>query len=400
MTLSIASTSPLPLRTTPDLFLTAAIRGSQMIQAMATDAPGPHLPTELYRHIFLHVPSMRDLCSLSVVCHSMQGEAEFFIYRSVKSSRRSHTEYLCDLITSSPHRHMLVRSLQISNEDTELHLSEARNQEYWERIARLLHDLPRLEVLKISNDMSAPTGNKNAWVLSGCTFSLRHFDSDFVFDAHLLYFLRSQRALETLYWTECFSDDESAEALDRMNIVEPGYSTNLASSMSLLNTNSPRFALKCIPNATLSHIWICGPCAHEDDSWTSYIERFVRGGGAGSLRSLRMNMPYSKGTLVRVLNHLVKGSPELRSLGFIPFFNASDTELIDVLSQFKHLRSLVTWNVIGRDTSRAVAQAIPSLRLVACLHYSYSHEYVILPVNPLGTPKPLHDPDYSLWRDA
>lgn len=266
---------------------------------------------------------MRDLCSLSVVCRDLQSEAEYFIYRSIESSRRAHTEYLCDLITSSPHRHMLVHSLHISNDDTAPRLSDAQNRDYWERIARLLHDLPCLEELRLHDDMSVPTGNKNAWVLSHCTFSLRHFDSDFVFDDHLLSFLRSQCSLEQLYWTESYSDDDSAKALQDMSMVGPSRSSKLAPSVSVLNTNSPRFALKCLPTATLSHVWICGPCAHEDDGWMSYIGRFVEGSGAQSLRSLRMNLPYSKRTLIKVLTFLVKAAPELRSLGFIPFFNVS-----------------------------------------------------------------------------
>ena len=292
-------------------------------EASASDALRRRLPTELYRHIFQHVTSMRDFCSLSIVCRELQSEAEYFIYRSIDSSRRSHTEYLCDLITSSPHRHLLVRSLRISNDDTQSHISEARNRDYWERIARLLHDLPRLEELKIHDDMSVPIGNKNAWVLSHCTFSLRHFDSDFVFDDNLLSFLRSQRSLERLYWTESFSDDDSAKALRDMSIATPGPSSRLAPTIYLLNTNSPRFALECMPTATLSHVWICGPCAHEDAGWMNYIERFVEGGSAKSLLSLRMNMPYSKRTLIKVLTFLAQGAPELRSLGFIPFFNAS-----------------------------------------------------------------------------
>jgi hypothetical protein len=382
------------------------------------DALARRLPVELFRGIFQYVSCKRDLCSLSILCRELQGEAEFFLYRSIESSYRARTEYLCDLITSSPHRHLLVRSLRISNDDNGARVSETRNREYWERIARLLHDLPCLKELKIHDDMAVPTGNQNAWVLTQCTFSLHHFDSDFVFDDHLFAFLRSQRSLEQLYWTESFSDDDSARALDNMAILRSTGVSKLAPSLSLLNTNSPRFALKCMPTGTLSHVWICGPCAHEDDSWMNYLERFVHGGGAKSLKSLRMNLPYRKRTLISILAFLVGGSPELRSLGFIPYFSATvlsrflmvkwialirflqDRDLIETLSEFKHLESLVTWNVIGRDTSHALAQACPSLRRIACLHYSYSHEYVILPVNPMGTPKPLHDPDYSLWKDA
>lgn len=338
----------------------------------ASESSGPRLPTELYRHIFQYVTSKRDLCSLSVLSRDLQCEAEFFIYRSIESSRRAHTEYLCDLITSSPHRHMLVRSLRISNDDAGTRVSETKDHEYWERIARLLHDLPCLEELKIHDDMSVPTGNKNAWVLARSTFSLQHFDADFVFDESLLAFLRSQRSLERLYWTESFSDDDSAKALAEMDIAGPLPGSKLSPSVSILNTNSPRFALKCIPAATLSHIWICGPCAHEDDGWASYIERFVGSGGAKGLKSLRMNFPYRKRTLISVLAALVKGAPELRSLGFVPFFNASVWELCEMVfvcvlilpfrtatsSIFSHSSSTSTLSLPGM--SSAETRPVPS----------------------------------------
>lgn len=273
---------------------------------------------ELFRDILSYVPSMRDLCTLSVVSRDLQGEAEFFIYRTIQSTNRAHTEFLCDIVTSSPHRHMLVRSLSICNDDWDgAPISPARDRDYWERIARLLHDLPYLEELKI-HDVAMQTGNRNAWVLSRSTFSLRQFDSDFVFDECLLSFLRSQRQLKRLYWTESFSDDDSSRTLDDMNVLEKD--GGLGSSISLLNTNSPRFALKCIRGATLSHLWICGPCAHEDEGWFRYMDNFVAGDGSRNLISLRMNFPYRKRTLIAVLWTLAKTTPDIRSLGFLPFF--------------------------------------------------------------------------------
>lgn len=213
---------------------------------------------------------------------------------------------------------MLVRSLSISNDDWDgAPISPARDRDYWERVARLLHDLPYLLELKI-HDGVMPTGNKNAWVLSSSTFSLQHFDSDFVFDRFLLVFLRSQRHLKRLYWTESFSDEESDKVLDGMNMSETG--EELYGSVSLLNTNSPRFALQCIRNSSLSHVWICGPCAHEDDSWIRYMDNFVAARGIKSLQSLRMNLPYRKRTLIAVLWTLAKTTPDLCSLGFLPFF--------------------------------------------------------------------------------
>ncbi|KAI0696162.1 hypothetical protein BC835DRAFT_885689 [Cytidiella melzeri] len=355
------------------------------------------LPLELYRDVFSYVTSMRDLCSLSVLCRDLQPEAEFYIYRFVHSTSRSQTEYLCDIITSSIHRHMLVRSLSISHDEWKgAPISEARDREYWERIARLLHDLPYLEDLKI-HDMAMQHGNPNAWVLSSATFTLAHFDSDFVFDDHLASFLNTQRNLKRLYWSENYADDDSRRTLESLDVSN---ADALNPSLTLLNTNSPRFALKCMRSARLTHVWVCGPCAYEDEGWIRYMDSFVSEDSSTGLLSLRLNFPYRVRTLVTMLSALAKTTPNLRSLGFLPFFTLADTELIDVLSQFKHLTSIVTWNVIERNTSHAVAQACPSLRSIACLHYSYSHEYVVVPVNPFGTPRPLHDPQYLLWKNA
>ena len=268
------------------------------------------VPTELYREIIQYVSSRRDLCNVSIASHALQSEAEYFIYRSIDSSRRSLTEYLCDLITSSPRLHMLVRTLNISNDGEQS--NAVQSKEYWERVSRLLRDLPNLEELKIHDNMVH--GNTNAWVLSQCTFSLRKFDCDFAFDNTLLNFLQSQRKLRRLYWTESYSDDDSAKALEEIDVLEPSVTPPIYELM----TNSPRFALKFMPASTLTHVWICGPCGYESDSWIRYMNEFVV--CAHSLRSLRMNFPHGRRTLVTVLTMLADHAPELRSLGFVPHF--------------------------------------------------------------------------------
>lgn len=269
------------------------------------------VPTELYREILQYVTSRHDLCSLSVTSRGLQAEAEYFIYQSIESTRRQHTEYLCDLITSSPRLHTLVRSLSISNDGEQV--GPSRSQEYWERISLLLRDLPNLVELKIHDNMT--TGNTNAWVLSECTFSLQKFDCDFAFDSTLLGFLQSQRALQRLYWTESFSDDNSARILEELNVPNELDAPPVVELM----TNSPRFALKLMPATTLTHVWICGQCAYENEGWVRYVDAFVL--GAESLRSLRMNFPYGRRTLVTLLNVLAAHAPGLRSLGFVPHFD-------------------------------------------------------------------------------
>ena len=286
--------------------------------SLSKAVPRP-LPMELYRDIFNYVSSMRDFCNLSILCRDLQPEAEFFIYRSVQSTSRSQTEYLCDIISSSAHRHMLVKELDISHDEWKgSPISATRDREYWERVARLLHDLPNLENLKI-HDMAMQHGNQNAWVLSRATCSLVQFDSDFVLDDYLTSFLRSQRQMKRLYWTENYVDDESRRSLVGMNTSG---GQDISSSVTLLNTNSPKFAIKCLRSAALSHVWICGPCAYEDDGWVRYMEEFTVNGNTANLLSLRLNLPYRKRTLVAMLSVLAKATPGLRSLGFLPFFTS------------------------------------------------------------------------------
>jgi hypothetical protein len=195
-------------------------------------------------------------------------------------------------------------------------MSTARDREYWERVARLLHDVPYLEDLKI-HDATMQHGNPNAWVLSAASFHLHQFDSDFVFDAHLASFLRTQHQLRRLYWTESYADDESRKALHE---IEATSGEILGPSLTLLNTNSSQFALSCVRHAKLTHVWVCGPCAYEDDGWVRYMDEFVAGVNTANLVSLRLNLPYSKRTLVGILSALAKATPGLRSLGFLPFF--------------------------------------------------------------------------------
>jgi hypothetical protein len=50
------------------------------------------------------------------------------------------------------------------------------------------------------------------------------------------------------------------------------------------------------------------------------MDGFVAGVNTANLVSLRLNLPYSKRTLVTILSALAKATPGLCSLGFLPFF--------------------------------------------------------------------------------
>lgn len=368
---------------------------------------GPILPTELYRDIMQHV-GRRDLCILSRTSRELQPDAEFFIYQRIESSRRPQTTKFCSLITKNTRLHTLVRILRISNEEE----PGGAEHEYWEEIAGLIGCLTHLEELRIYDNLE----NGNAWILNRCISRLSKIGCDFVMDADLSAFLRSQVGLHQIDWTDGSTDLPS----DRVKKWIPEGS-QVAPSVTLLSTNSPTFALRLLSSSSLTHLWICGPCAPpaEEDGWLHFLEQFR---SIGNLRSLRLNLPHRRRYLVRVLDHLTKYAFNLRSLGFLPWFSAKvrialgqehphvcpetivgliqDQEMFSLLAGFKKLHSLVTWNVITADTSKKLAECCSSLRLVACLHYSYSHEYVFLPVNPMGIPHAVHDPEYKLWKDA
>ncbi|KAH9930558.1 hypothetical protein B0H21DRAFT_106349 [Amylocystis lapponica] len=344
----------------------------------------PQLPSELYREILQHVTCGRDLCALSTVSRVLNNEAEHFLYHFVNSTNRVLTKSICELIIHCPRVRPHVRRLSMRNNDNLPHEPIG----YWDTVAAALRTLQNLEALRVSDGLD----NCNGWVLRGCTFSLRELDVDFMLDPPFLEFLNTQREILALGWTDGFPSLSSTDVIPR------NAGTTLLPALRELTTNCPAIALAFLPGRALTHVWIGGPCAHDDESWLAYMAAF--GAAAGGLRSLRLNFPFNKRILVALLSRLAKDAPHLRSLGFLPYFNTQDKVLISAIAEHKKLESVVTWSVISADASRALAEACPSLRLVACLHYSYSHEYVFMPVNPLGVPRAVHDPDFRLWRDA
>jgi len=364
-----------------------------MVEHSANDEAIPRLPNDLYREIIQHVASNDDLYNLSHSSRALQSEAEYHLYRHVNSSCWTRTEDLCDLLIRCGRLQPYVRSISLTNEGMKL----PPTLEYWYYVAKLLMNLPNLESLKICN--GSTMANSNAWVLDSCIASLRKIDVDFELDSHLIDFLHDQPRLQQVQWINSSRDESDVSAAVFQSLQSPfdPQRPRFLPTVTELMTNSVPFALHLVNTCSISHLWICGH-VYENAGGVQYLSQFNR--NALSLRSLRLNFPVRKITCIAMLEELAQQAPNLRSIGFLPYFDATQTDLLSALANFKQLRSVVTWRTISSDTSRLLAQMCPSLRLVACLHYSYSHEYVFLPVNPLGTPRPMHDPDFLLWRDA
>lgn len=269
---------------------------------------GNTLPAELYREIFQHI-SKQDLCVLSRTSRTLQADAEFFIYQHIESSRRPETAQFCSLITKRARLHSFVRTLHLSNEDD----PNVGSVEYWMGISRLLGCLTHLEELRIYDSLENP----NAWVLNNCMARLSKIGCDFLMDEDLACFLQSQVSLRHIDWTNSAPEPHWNE----VGIWIPENS-QVAPSTTRLSTNSAPFALKLLVSSpSLTHLWIYGHCAPpvEDGGWLHFLEEFK---GVGGLRSLRLNLPHSRVDLVRILEHLSKHALNLRSLGFLPWFNA------------------------------------------------------------------------------
>ncbi|EPQ58840.1 hypothetical protein GLOTRDRAFT_34274 [Gloeophyllum trabeum ATCC 11539] len=319
----------------------------------------PQLPIELYQEVIGHIESKSDLCAISVVSRAVQALAESLIYHTVESRRRCRTQAFCKLVVECPRIGSLVRSLIVAND--ERHGSYPALPPFWDNMGRALQRMPHLEILRVHDGFTNP----NARILRRCTFSLRELSSDFALDGDLIAFLETQRRITSIDWTDT---DNAARTVDPVRDT-PSPGQGALPQLQLLHTDSLGMAMRLVPGRPVTHLWVSNEANAMYEEFITAISR-----STGPLLSLRMGFPFHKGSI--------------------------DREIMNALAAFKDLRTLVLWNMVTPDTLRSLESACPSLRVVACLHYSYAYEYIRMPVNPIGTPQPMHDPDFSLWKDV
>ncbi|KZT29560.1 hypothetical protein NEOLEDRAFT_1166994 [Neolentinus lepideus HHB14362 ss-1] len=350
--------------------------------------PIPQLPIEIYQEIIGHITSKSDLLSLSLISRAVQALAEIYIYRTIESRRRSRTEAFCQLVVRRPRIGPFVRSLTIAND--ERHTSyPARVPQFWDTIARALRRMPQLEVLRVHDGFMNP----NARILERCTFSLRELSCDFAFNDDFVAFLDTQPRLTSIDWAD---NDNSARARNYFTnfSVKSPFPGSLP-ELRMLHTDSVGMAMTLVPGRPVTHLWVSNEAK-------AAVEEFITamGSSTGPLLSLRMGFPFHKALIVQYLLALGEYAPGIRSLGFLRPFTSNDLEIVNALAAFKDLHTLVLWSTVTSETLRSLEYACPSLKTVACLHYSYAYEYVRMPVNPIGTPQPMHDPELRLWKDV
>ncbi|KDQ63911.1 hypothetical protein JAAARDRAFT_187311 [Jaapia argillacea MUCL 33604] len=347
--------------------------------SVQSNPPIARLPIELFAEVVEHIRSQHDLCSLRLTSRAWQSISEPKIYHSIDSRSRTRTEAFCQLMISSPRLGPCVRALKFANDDRQ----SPAPANFWSVVAEALKLMPLLEVLWIHDGFDNP----NAWVLHGCSFVLKELACDFALEDSFAEFLHTQPSITTLHWNNPHPPWITVPVLHTLL-------SDALPNLRVLHTDSTDMASKLVPGHPITHLWVTNDPVEVIRSFTPLAAL-----STGPLKSLRMAFPFQKEWVSESLAALALHAPELRTLGFLRPFTHKDHDLILAISQFKHLHTLVLWNVITPDTLRALEAACPALRAVACLHYSYSSEYIHIPLHPLGTPRALHDPNASLWKD-
>jgi len=218
---------------------------------------------EVYSFIAQHVERRADLRSLSLVSKGFRTAAEYALYRTLEMSEPSNTIMLCGVLAENPRLAQLVTALAIylndegqdydQGSDTREHsrpLSLPPSR-YWSSISGALRNTTRLHSLRVYLNSGVPTNY--AWMLQGCSFQLHTFHCDLAWDAHLVSFLSTQRALSDLHISDF--DEGLAE-----NVTISTHSLRQAHTLPGLSTVDCTFTGAVgvlVPGRPVTHVKTC-----------------------------------------------------------------------------------------------------------------------------------------------
>lgn len=204
-----------------------------------------------------------DLRSLSLVSKEFRTAAEYALYRTLEMSEPSNTIMLCGVLVENPRLAQLVTALTIylndegqdydQGSDTQEHsrpLSSPPSR-YCSSISSALRNTTRLHSLRVYLNSGIPTNY--AWMLQGCNFQLHTFRCDLAWDAHLVSFLSTQRALSDLHISDF--DEGLAE-----NVTISTHSLRQAHTLPALSTVDCTFTGAVgvlVPGRPVTHVKTC-----------------------------------------------------------------------------------------------------------------------------------------------
>ncbi|KAL7279596.1 hypothetical protein ACG7TL_006001 [Trametes sanguinea] len=174
--------------------------------------------------------SKPTLVSLCTVSKQFQAAAERALYNTLQLKGHDLTISVCRLLARTPRLSSLVVALSVYDQDDESDDASVAESDpssvYWEALAGALNSTTRLRFLSFYFSSGQP---ETAWVLDGCTFQLRTFHCDLVWDEHLQSFLATQSRLSDLYLADYQSlaitpTTSSSSFLPRLSVLECTFS--------------------------------------------------------------------------------------------------------------------------------------------------------------------------------
>ncbi|OSC98220.1 hypothetical protein PYCCODRAFT_1471276 [Trametes coccinea BRFM310] len=172
-------------------------------------------------------PTLVSLCTVSKQFHAA---AERALYNTLQLKGHDLTISVCRLLARTPRLSSLVVALSVYDQDDESDDASVAESDpssvYWEALAGALNSTTRLRFLSFYFSSGQP---ETAWVLDGCTFQLRTFHCDLVWDEHLQSFLATQSRLSDLYLADYQSlaitpTISSSSFLPRLSVLECTFS--------------------------------------------------------------------------------------------------------------------------------------------------------------------------------
>ncbi|KAF8875312.1 hypothetical protein BD779DRAFT_1613443 [Infundibulicybe gibba] len=228
------------------------------------------LTLEAYRNIVRNVGSRADIATLSRVSKCFQHAAERSLYNTLHMRNAAETVSLCNVLAGQPRLAGLVDALTFylpedakdseeEEEEEEEEVEEAVGlpDNYWSSIARALKCTTQLRYLNIHIHNSTDTST--AWILDDCTFQLRSFHCDLLWDRHLVAFLNTQHELRDLFIIDYNDTQNSGDTTPTTNIAPSALilPTSSLPNLSILECTFAEAAMALVPGRPIARLKTC-----------------------------------------------------------------------------------------------------------------------------------------------
>ncbi|KAI0642884.1 hypothetical protein C8Q79DRAFT_915918 [Trametes meyenii] len=302
------------------------------------------LPPDACSLIVKYVTDSRStLVSLCTVSKLFQVAVERALYNTLHLKDYDVTVSACAVLARTPRVANLVIALSVyaqeedSDEDEQSESYEPAElpNDYWNALAGALRSTTRLRFLNLFFSSGGQTDK--AWILGGCTFQLRTFHCDLVWDVHLQSFLATQARLSDLY----LADFQS------LTITPPISTSAFLPKLTVLECTFSEAAVALVPDRPVCRIKTCFTHSKPEEKRTEL--QIIAAALRQSKRRLRAldiaDSEYNVDFSLELLSHLTSNQSlcqELRYIGtlVLPVGGQQRLEFYGYLMRLPQLRCI------------------------------------------------------------